>query len=268
MANELRTQLWNVLTLCYWDYWDRGSSPWLRDDVLTYDERLSRYCKTLWVTYFVLALDVLPHDWDSILKQIRKYFMECPWNEVYDFVEFTANNYPDAGLNRSFVDLCNKLLESEVAGYRFVGTVITPITSETEISAIEDALSSPLQPVSAHLKRALELLSDRKQPDYRDSIKESISAVEALCKLATDSQSATLGATLNTLQSRLGLHQAFRNALSNLYGYTSDADGIRHALHDLPNLEFDDAKFMLVTCSAFVNYLTAKCAKAGITLGA
>jgi hypothetical protein len=48
--------------------------------------------------------------------------------------------------------------------------------------------------------------------------------------------------------------------LSALYGYTSDSSGIRHALQDEPNLDFVDAKFMLVACSAFVNYLTDKAA--------
>jgi hypothetical protein len=46
-----------------------------------------------------------------------------------------------------------------------------------------------------------------------------------------------------------------------MYGYTSDADGIRHALLDQPSLSFEDAKFMLVSCSAFANYLVAKDAK-------
>jgi hypothetical protein len=43
-----------------------------------------------------------------------------------------------------------------------------------------------------------------------------------------------------------------------MYGYTSDAEGIRHALLEEPTLEQADAIFMLVTCSAFVNYLRAK----------
>ena len=50
-------------------------------------------------------------------------------------------------------------------------------------------------------------------------------------------------------------------SLSSLYGYTSDADGIRHAMLDEPSLSFTDAKFMLVVCTAFVNYLTGKLAE-------
>lgn len=55
------------------------------------------------------------------------------------------------------------------------------------------------------------------------------------------------------------MHKALKNAFSNLYGYTSDTGGIRHALSE-DNLEvtMEDAKFMLVSCSAFINYLKTK----------
>ena len=49
--------------------------------------------------------------------------------------------------------------------------------------------------------------------------------------------------------------------------YTSDAAGIRHALLEDPNLDAEDAKFMLVACSAFINYLWAKAAEANIKVG-
>jgi hypothetical protein len=50
------------------------------------------------------------------------------------------------------------------------------------------------------------------------------------------------------------MEQGFKN----LFRYTSDEDGVRHAAKDEPTVSFDEAKFMLVTCSAFVNYLTPK----------
>jgi hypothetical protein len=46
-----------------------------------------------------------------------------------------------------------------------------------------------------------------------------------------------------------------------LYGYTSDTHGIRHALKDDSQPNAEDAKFMLVSCSAFVNYLVEKAQK-------
>jgi hypothetical protein len=57
-----------------------------------------------------------------------------------------------------------------------------------------------------------------------------------------------------------------KSAFLSLYGYTSDANGIRHALLEEAQLTFEDAQFMLVACSAFVNYLTATAARHGTKL--
>lgn len=47
-----------------------------------------------------------------------------------------------------------------------------------------------------------------------------------------------------------------KSAFEKLYGYTSDANGIRHAGNIGGNSStFEEAKFMLVSCSAFINYL-------------
>ena len=51
------------------------------------------------------------------------------------------------------------------------------------------------------------------------------------------------------------------SAFTSLYGYTSDEGGIRHGSIDVSNTPSEDAKFMLVSCSAFVNYLIEKWSK-------
>ena len=112
----------------------------------------------------------------------------------------------------------------------------------------------------------MDLLADRKSPDYRNSVKESISAVEAISNLIANEKKATLGQALKAIESKVSLHPALKKAFSSLYGYTSDAEGIRHALLSETNLSFEDAKFMLVSCSAFINYLISKASKAGIKL--
>ncbi|HKQ88724.1 MAG TPA: hypothetical protein VJS43_18355, partial [Candidatus Acidoferrales bacterium] len=83
-----------------------------------------------------------------------------------------------------------------------------------------------------------------------------ISAVEAACRIVAEDPKATLGKALSKLETQgLAIHKAQKDAFNKLYGYTSDADGIRHALLDEPKLTYGDAQFMLITCSAFVNYL-------------
>ena len=108
---------------------------------------------------------------------------------------------------------------------------------------------------------ANKLLADRNQPDYENSIKESISAVEALCEILTGTKGkeATLGKMIKKLEDNgVEIHSGLKSAFNILYGYTSDANGIRHA-GDIggPASTFEEAKFMLVSCCAFVNYLMA-----------
>jgi uncharacterized protein with PIN domain len=187
---------------------------------------------------------------------------------VYDLVEFVASNYPDESdrVTTMFRSYCNQILEREVSAYRFVADKIAQVTDEQEIAAIEEAADTAgsLEPAAIHMRAALSLLAERKSPDYRNSIKESVSAVEAACKVMAGDEKADLDKALKQLKKQLGLHGALEKAFSSIYGYTSDADGIRHALMDEPNLAFEDAKFMLVACAAFVNYLKAKAARAGI----
>lgn len=101
-------------------------------------------------------------------------------------------------------------------------------------------------------------MSDRQNPDYRNSIKESISSVESICKIVTKNDKASLGQALKLIEDQYGLHEALKKSLSQLYGYTSDGDGIRHAMLEESNLTYIDAKFMLVACTNFINYLIDK----------
>jgi len=69
---------------------------------------------------------------------------------------------------------------------------------------------------------------------------------------------------LKDLKKAIPIHPALEQGFLKIYGYTSDGDGIRHALTDEPNLDQEDALFMLVASSAFVNYLVVKANKASI----
>ncbi|HHG2223482.1 TPA: hypothetical protein Q4A38_05340, partial [Synechococcus sp. WH 5701] len=146
-------------------------------------------------------------------------------------------------------------LARENSAYRFVEGQIAEITSKAEIEAVEMAIEAagPYAGVSSHLTSALALMSDRTSPDYRNSIKESICAVESLAKQIAKKPSATLGVVLNELERTHALHPALKSAFSSLYGYTSNAQGIRHAPLDEPTLSKSDARFILVCCSALVN---------------
>jgi hypothetical protein len=255
--SELRNRLWNVLDFHYW----KGMIPY--SNAIIGDDKV--FFNKLWHYYFKKPVDNLKFVWYNDLTKVREYFFNCEWYEVYDVLEFVASTYPDVERNNRFMKTCNDVLEAELSAYRFIGGKIIEITSKEEMSEIEEALTSPYKTVNTHIENALRLISDRKNPDYRNSIKESISAVEATCNLLAGKK-ITLGQCLKEIKEKVGLHGALEKAFSSLYGYTSEAEGIRHALLDEPTLSFEDAKFMLVSCSAFVNYLKSKASKAGLKM--
>ena len=254
MDDALRHGLWNALHLCIWQRITYGH----REENFRYSNVYVLF-QHYWLNLFKIPLDNLPDYLIDAHKRVREYFFECQWHEVYDFIEFTAQKCPD-NLKDGYVEFCNEILGKELSAYRFVNLQLTDITSEEEIESIEAAIDSTTKYSGAnkHLKTALGFLSDRKSPDYRNSVKESISAVESLCVSISGDPKATLGAALNTIERSHQLHPAFKKALSSLYGYTSDSDGIRHALLEESSVSYSDAKFMLVACSAFINYVLGK----------
>jgi AbiJ N-terminal domain 4 len=259
---SLRNRLWNITRTAF--FYDAPTFKGAAMDILSSHNRPHDLFADIWHNFFKEPVDTVGISYFNALNNVRKHFMECHWYEVYDFLEFLSDPPP----NNTFFNMINEVLKEEMSGYRFVSGRIAKITSEQEIAAIEEALSVPdsLKPVREHLNQSLALLSDRKVPDYRNSIKESISAVESLSKIILKQAKGTLGLVLNEVEKKVKLHAVLKEAFQKLYGYTSDAQGIRHALMDEPTLDFEDAKFMLVSCSAFVNYLVVKAQKAGITI--
>ena len=254
MDDDLRNSLWNDF---YTKIWLIGNTQAFID--------FQSFINDIWMYYFFQAVDQAPRI-QNALGNIKTHFFSCKWNEVYDFIQFTVNAFPYEPIVQNFIQSCNSTLSRELSAYQFVGRRIEPITSKREIAEIEEALSVSLQ-FTGHLDSALALLADRKAPDYRNSIKESISAVEAICQLIVGDNKATLGKALARLESKIGpYHHSFRNALNQLYDWTSDAEGIRHGMLGESGLGLEDAKFMLIACSAFINYLVAKADKAGIKL--
>jgi hypothetical protein len=153
----------------------------------------------------------------------------------------------------------NQFLERELSGFRFVSGHLTDITTTEEIEMLENTLAdSRFAGVTAHLQRALELYASRENPDYRNSIKESISAVESMARIVADNPKATLGDALKAIEKKGSLHPALKDGFIKLYGYTSDEGGIRHAMLDEPNIDGADARYFLLSCTSFVNYLKAQ----------
>lgn len=270
MDNRLSNRLWNEVYV------------FIRDADEIYKnikEEGYFFYRDLWTVFFAFEIDEFPynHAEDYIspvyLSTIKKWYKESSWFDKYNIIEFIANRaselcvgflyteplYPD------FIIECNKVLKQENSAYIFINGTLSPITTEIEVQEIEEAMNSSWQNVNIHLEKSLKLFSNRTKPDYRNSIKESISAVEAICIIISKSigsKGDTLGKTLAILEQQFGLHPSLKKGFSSIYGYTSNEGGIRHALEeDSTEVTQEDAKFMLISCSAFSNYLKTKLQK-------
>jgi len=260
---ETRNRLWTVLKVRIWDYW---SHEYEYNHTAQAVESL---LNSLWFRYFKKAGDTRPAMYGSqygtgkrCYDFLRNYFFACEWNEVFDFIEFLIEDLPNE-MTQPCCQLINVVLTEENSAYRLVSEQFVEITNDSEIEEVDEAAQTGLAGVSTHITAAVKFLSDRKNPDYRNSIKESISAVEALFKVLTKSKSATLSDGLKEMKSRIEIHPALLSGFEKIYAYTSDQGGIRHAIFDSPKSSFSDAKFMLVSCSAFINYVLGKYSERG-----
>lgn len=260
MDDSLRNSLWNVIYELFF-------RSFLKNTYYSQDYEFGRTFRLLWIRFYGSKIDEAPDHPYHCVEFIKEHFFDSQWYEVYDFIEFLIAYYSIASDVNTFIDILNRILEEKLSGFRVISKKIAPIISKSEVTSIESALQIN-ETVSYHINESLKLLSDKAKPDFRNSIKESISSVEAIARLITGNPKAVLGTALTEIEKagNLQIHGALRSGFSSLYGWTSDDQGIRHSLVDAPSLFQEDAVYMLVACSAFVNYLYAKTLKVGLKL--
>lgn len=241
----LRTRLWNFLASTVFEHHA--------------EECLDGLCGDIWIFLLNRDRDDLPPFFQASswpldgYRLLKSVFYSCPWNEVYDMLEFIYTSQRGLDRGKQHRKMINFILERHQSAYRLIGDQFGEVTQGEEICAIEDALRVASNPVRQHLDAALKKLSDRERPDFRNSIKESVSAVEAACREVTGNSKATLQ---DALKKMTDLHPALNEGFKKLYAYAGDESGIRHALTDEgERCSYGEAKFMLVACAAFVSYL-------------
>ncbi len=152
MDDGLRVAIWNYLYeyhlhSAYISLGQRGTSP-------TINQFWARFLKRRLDTINILSA---PDD-------IRKWFYNAEWYEIYDVLECFSSDDPEK---------INGILAREESSYRVINGRIVPITSTEEIVEVEEAATA-----SSHILKAIELLSSYQNPDVENIIKESMLAVE------------------------------------------------------------------------------------------
>jgi hypothetical protein len=126
----------------------------------------------IWSNFLREPVDDMPNEKEA-RTEIRQIFTTGGWWQVYDFIEFILAS-PHNGNREPLKAAISTILREDMAGFLYIDGRFVEITDETEVAAIESALSATSGDKFArprtHLTAALQLLSDRRTPDYRNSI--------------------------------------------------------------------------------------------------
>lgn len=223
---------------------------------------------------------------DTVVERLKQWFMtQASWDNIYDFIEAVPNMVwyglysPDpeqfkrdnrnsyeyaVRLITTYSETLNQILSQHGAPYQFRDGLLLPITNEHELFDISRAIESlPFADARTHIEAAAQLLSARPEPDHRNSIKESISAVESLLWEAVGHKGEKMIVLLSEFEKKYAVevHESFKQMVAKLYGWTSDDSGVRHAISGDVTVGHAEARFALVMCSALVNFLAQKTAK-------
>ena len=194
-------------------------------------------------------------------KKIKNIFLVRPWHESFNLMEFIypimtrlLREHRGYDFHPIFTATINQALEQENVGFRFMDGQFVPIQNQEEQETIERALDAPYAGARKQIRRAVSLFSARPKPDYANSIKDSIGAVESICQEISGEK--RFSAAVDKLG--ISMHPAFQKATKQLYGFTSDEAGIRHASTGESSLHTNQAtaRYMLIVCSAMVNFIT------------
>lgn len=247
-------------------------TPDIKNSIITFYDNLQVSLELQYGAFYDLSM----HLWTEFFDKRKRDFKngeeiiinfiessEVTWykklNILEETIQYFYNSYDDVSFLKPSIYKLNNDFKRLNFAYRIIDGVVAEITSEQEIKAIETAIAENKFNIALHLNEALKKYSDKENPDYRNSIKESISAVEALNREITRENALNFK---KMEKEGLKVPSVLLEAFKKLYGYTNDSKtGIRHSLMDssgeyVPGAE--EALYMLVTCSAFINYLNSK----------
>ena len=253
LPEAARTRIWNVL----FAHLDKSKAS---DNILGglwIGRDWKDILRDIHTEFHVSASDDWNSDFWPACKKLRKYIEEEEFKKVFDLLQFVLRHRQ---CPRELISEMQQTFEKCRLAYVIDDAwppTILPAATPEEGAAVVDALQTlpeaGLGGSAAHLRAAGEHI---RAGDWAGSVRDSIHAVESVARQLDPGAAKTLDPALVSLE----IHPALTKAFSTLYGYTSDQQGIRHALLDQtdPQVGQDEAVFMLGACAAFASYLGRK----------
>lgn len=253
-----RVQIWNLF---YVHLEKSANPPWMADG----PRRLNGDWADLLLKVHVQHDNRPIDEWDDRFKRVcrlvRHRIETLPFNRVFDLVQYVLRQ-PECPVE--FRRRMQEIFAGGRLAYRILGSsvpTIVPAATEAEGEAIAATIRELSQAGLAggetHLRQSATCIN---RGDWAGSLRESIHAVESVARKLAREKTKSLTQAINLVDEDIALHPRLKQACKMLYRYTSDEQGIRHALLDRTraNVGMDEALFMLGACASFASYLWRK----------
>ena len=258
LPSEARTHIWNVFYL-FIDATKGSAYPDFPDVWVAGGWEEILHAKHLW--HDNLPLDEWDNSFEHHRTSLRRSIETLTFNQVFDLTQFVLR-HPKCP--PGFIDEMKRAFALSRLAYTIdeaepptIIPAVTDVEGRTVVESMQTLRRAGLDGSAAHLRKAAECINGN---DWAGSIRESIHAVESVARQLDPKASNDLGPALASLEKRGALHPALKEAFTKLYGYTSNEQGVRHAMLDKSsaNVGMDEAVFMLGACASFSSYLWRK----------
>ena len=262
ISDDLRRELWNAA----YAFFNRNSQLNRMETAVYFDTPVREFVERTWGQFSRVAESRVSTEYSAVLRNFEFVLRREKFNRVLDLLEIMVDEQEDSDeFATKITALFDKhgaayWLDTSQRPYRFVPCA-SKEQAESTRQAIETLRQGGMEGAATHLRQVAEHIN---AGQYGDSIADSVHAVESVAKNIDQRANKTLGPALDSLE-RAGLlkHPALKEAFKKLYGYTSNEQGIRHALLEKssPNVGQDEAVFMFGACASFAAYLVNKHSK-------
>ena len=197
-------------------------------------------------------------------KLVWGWKYEQPYTE-YSFPDFLRLHATIQTVARVAQLGYGQMWEDQVGSVNTLGLVPTPDflrarakPSQQGRSAGEHLLSQLQAPryngPREHWLKALDFAQGSKR-DLANAAKEAICAVEGMARVLTGDHSGTLGELIKALKATTQLDPALARLLETLWGFTSNAPGVRHGAAVAISIEERETQFVIDTAQAALRLL-------------
>jgi hypothetical protein len=248
LSQHARTDLWNWLWSCiphsdFLSAWGGLSAP-----------EIEGILRLAYVELLHAPLDLFPGDVGTVPLIIKPIFLSGPYNIVFDIVQFILRNSND----ESYYPRVRQILRQNMLAYDIIdippdGPTIVPNASPEEGEAIREAFAvlrtGPFDGARHHLQQAASFINAGDAPK---AVAQAMHAIESVVRVIAPNNN--FNQALASLNATSTIHPALKEALTRLYGYTSDEKGIRHPMleSDVARVHMPEAVFMYGACAAFI----------------